>query len=631
MSARGAKWTRRGLLGASASWALALSLKPSGMASAESTAQNARPGARARPNIVLFVPDELRADALACYGNPVVRTPHFDRLAKMGTRFESCHVQFPVCGASRCSLATGWPTSVRGHRSLYYFLKPNEPNLFRYLRQAGYDVFLFGKNDVLAPETLADSVTEWRNPRNPAAEFAAIDKPQFPNTMLLPPGGDRRGTVDYAVIQLAIQVLERRQTERPFCLFLALFEPHPPYTISADFYDLYHPSDIPSLAPPGLPRRPRFHAALRELSGLTQLTDAEFRKVRAVYYGQVSYSDWLLGELVEALDRTGHWRDTALMVCSDHGDYAGDYGLVEKWPSGLEDCLTHVPLIARIPGGTPGHVSPELVELFDVMPTCLDLAGTKATHTHFARSLMPQLHGSAGDPQRAAFTEGGYNTYEPQAFEPIIEGLYGPKTRLQNEQPETITRCASVRTRRYKYIARPNDQSELYDCERDPRQENNLFGDSSARAVQEEHERRLTNWYIDTTVFRPRSGIRAVPRSSTALPSSSASRRWEPPRSLGTERFHGAGGRFARAGVAGVWWARMRILPASYSSADSTPTSLRRPCSRISSRRCSARVRRRAASASRMCAMSLARKGRSARKVPIPPVNSSTRTAPCAL
>src|SRR5438067_13476637 len=101
MSARGAKWTRRELLGASASWALALSLKPAGMASAESTAQNARPGARARPNIVLFVPDELRADALACYGNPVVRTPHFDRLAKMGTRFESCHVQFPVRSEER--------------------------------------------------------------------------------------------------------------------------------------------------------------------------------------------------------------------------------------------------------------------------------------------------------------------------------------------------------------------------------------------------------------------------------------------------------------------------------------------------------------------------------------------------
>src|SRR5437660_11357269 len=131
MSARGAKWTRRELLGASASWALALSLKPAGMASAESTAQNARPGARARPNIVLFVPDELRADALACYGNPVVRTPHFGRLAKMGTRLESSPVQFPVCGASRCGLAAGWPSSLRGQRRLWYSLKPSARNLVR--------------------------------------------------------------------------------------------------------------------------------------------------------------------------------------------------------------------------------------------------------------------------------------------------------------------------------------------------------------------------------------------------------------------------------------------------------------------------------------------------------------------
>jgi arylsulfatase A-like enzyme len=484
------------VLGVSASWALAMSLKKSGASTA---------GAR-RPNIILFMPDELRADALGCYGNALIKTPHFDRLAQSGTRFENCHVQFPVCAASRCSMVTGWPTSVRGHRSLYYFLKPDEPNMFRYLRQAGYDVFMFGKNDVLAPETLAGSLTQWRNPRSPAAEFAAIDKPQFPTTMLLPASGERRGTGDYAAVRLAVEVLERRESERPFCIFLALFEPHPPYTVPADFYDLYDPSDIRSLTPPGLPRRPLFHTALRELSGLNQVPEAQFRKLRAVYYGQVSYSDWLLGELMEAMSRTGHDRDTALLLCSDHGDYTGDYGLVEKWPAGLEDCLTHVPLIARIPGGRPGTVSRELIELFDIMPTCLDLAGTKATHTHFARSLIPQLHGSAGDPRRAAFTEGGYNTYEPQAFEPIIEGLYGPKTRLQNERPETVTRCAAVRTDRYKYIARPNDQSELYDCAQDPMLRNNLFGDSSMRDIQEALQARLTNWYIDT------SGVPALER-----------------------------------------------------------------------------------------------------------------------
>lgn len=502
MSADGESWNRREVLGASACLAFALTLKKSAFADAGAPAVPPA-GTRRQPNIIVFMPDELRADALACYGNPLTRTANFDRLAQSGTRFASCHVQFPVCGASRCSLLTGWPTSVRGHRSLYYFLKLHEPNMFRYLRQAGYDVFLFGKNDVLAPETFADSVTEWRNPRSPGKEFAAIDKPQRPTTMLLPPGGDRRETVDYAVLQLALGVLQRRETARPFCLFLALFEPHPPYTIPADFYDLYRPADIAPLAPADLPHRPRFHAALREYCGLTGVSDTELRKVRAVYYGQVSYADWLLGELLQALERTGRSRDTALIVCSDHGDYSGDYGLIEKWPSGLEDCLTHVPLIARIPGGQPGNTSGELVELYDVMPTCLELAGTKAAHTHFARSLLPQLHGARGDPQRAAFTEGGYNAYEPQAFEPIIEGLYGPKTRLQNEHPETITRCAAVRTARYKYIARPNDQSELYDCERDPLQLRNRFGEASVHEVQSQLQARLTNWYINTTGIPP--------------------------------------------------------------------------------------------------------------------------------
>jgi arylsulfatase A-like enzyme len=510
VTSAGSRWTRREVLGA-ASAAVSLSLAARTSARAAQDARNER--AR-RPNIILFMPDELRADALGCYGNPLVRTPHFDHLAQTGTRFASCHVQFPVCAASRCSMVTGWPTSVRGHRSLYYFLQPDEPNMFRYLLEAGYDVYMFGKNDVLAPQTIAGSLTEWRNPRPPAAEFAAIDKPQRPTTMLLPPAGDRRSTVDFAAIRLAVEVLERKQKDRPFCILLSLFEPHPPYTISADFYDLYRPSEVPALAPPGLPRRPRFHEAMRQYAGLTNVTDAEFRKVRAVYYGQVSYSDWLLGELLEAIDRTNHTRDTALFVCSDHGDYCGDYGLVEKWPSGLEDCLTHVPLIARIPGGVAGHAAGELVELYDIMPTCLELAGTHATHTHFARSLMPQLRGSPGDTARAAFAEGGYNSYEPQAFEPIIDGLYGPKTRLQNERPETVSRCAAVRTQRHKLIVRPNDQSELYDCQQDPMQKNNLFAATSLRDIQAQLQTRLTNWYVDTSGVPP---VKRDPRGAAVL------------------------------------------------------------------------------------------------------------------
>jgi arylsulfatase A-like enzyme len=498
--------SRRDLLRAVAATAASAAFAP-GLASSQwqSTAS-----CGPRLNLILFFPDEMRADALGCYGNPLVRTPNFDTLARAGTRFENCHAQHPVCGASRCSLLTGWPASVHGHRSLYYFLRPDEPNLFRYLKQAGYDVLWFGKNDALASQTFQDSVTEWHDaPSVPvraapgAGAGTAIHEASTPTTLLLPGGADRRSTPDYLLLRQAIQRLERRETDRPFCLFLPLVEPHPPYRAPEGFDTLYAPGDLPQLVPPGLPGKPSFHAAMRQAYGLTSVSDRVLRQVRATYYGQVSYSDWLLGELLEALDRTGRAQDTALFVASDHGDYAGDYGLVEKWPSGLESCLTHVPLMARIPGGAPEGVCREMVELFDLMPTLLELAGTRATHTHFARSLVPQLHGAAGDPQRAAFSEGGYNPYEPQAFEPRLGGLYGPKTDLQNRQPGTVSRCAAVKTTRHTFIARPGGVSELYDRIKDPHETRNLIDSHAHASIRESLQVRLMSWYINTTGVPP--------------------------------------------------------------------------------------------------------------------------------
>ncbi|HET6567897.1 MAG TPA: sulfatase-like hydrolase/transferase [Rhodothermales bacterium] len=486
-----------------------------------------------RPNLILFMPDELRADALACYGNPVTKTPNFDRLASEGAKFDNCHVQFPVCGASRCSMLTGWPTSVRGHRSLYYFLRPEEPNLFRYLKQSGYDVFWFGKNDALAAECFYDSVTEWSEQGNPIPSSgggarrvgSATGETPGSYSFLFPPGGDRREMHDYALLRAAIDVLERKESDRPFCIFLPTAEPHPPYTVPADFYDMYSPSSLPPLIPPGLPDRPSFHEGIRETYGLTKLSPETFRKIRAVYYGQVSYTDWLLGELLEAVDRTNHSRDTAIFVLSDHGDYAGDYGLVEKWPSGLEDALTHVPLIARVPGGTSGVGAPEMVELYDVMQTCLDLAGVSAQHTHFARSLLPQISGQPGDPGRAAFSEGGYNVYEPQCFEPSGAGggPYTGKIALQNERPQAISRSAMVRTRAGKLIVRPNGQSELYRYSTDPRETENLFGQRSAATLQTELQQRLLDWYIDTT------GIAPMDKDPRNMPPFYPSRQQPPP------------------------------------------------------------------------------------------------------
>jgi choline-sulfatase len=171
--------------------------------------------------------------------------------------------------------------------------------------------------------------------------------------------------------------------------------------------------------------------------------------------------------------------------------------------------LTHIPLIARVPGNKQGHVSSEIVELYDVMATCLELAGIEARHTHFARSLSPQLSGAPGDPKRAAFCEGGYNTYEPQCFEPIQDfsnpnNIYYPKIKLQNEHPETITRTTMIRTREAKLIRRPDGQSEFYDLTRDPRELHNAFGDASYANQRLELDSQLLDWYIRTSDVAPR-------------------------------------------------------------------------------------------------------------------------------
>jgi choline-sulfatase len=474
------------------------------------TALQAQAQPARKPNFIFYMPETLRAESLACYGHPLVRTPNFDRFASQGVRFEQCHVQNTVCGPSRCSLMTGWPVHVRGHRSLYYFLHPDEPNLFRYLKQNGYDVYWYGKNDLLAPESFHDSVTEW-GPRPARGKgggnpFAKDDAHFY--SFLNSPGGDRRETGDWAQVEAAIKILER-DSARPFCIYLPLGFVHPPFTAPKDFYDLYDPAKLPPLRPADLPNKPNFYDAIRKTRRLDRLTDADFRKIQAVYLGMISYSDWMFGELLAALDRTRHASDTAVFVFSDHGEWGGDYGLVEKWPSACDGVLEHIPLLVRAPGVHAGHASREIVELYDVMATVLEMAGIAPAHTHFAQSLMPQLHGSPGDPRRAAFCEGGYNTNEPQCFEPLEDfqspaNIYYPKVHLQNEHPETVTRATMIRTLDFKLVSRPDGVSELYDLKQDPRELHNLYGNRGYASQQEQLQRRMLDWYIRTADVAPK-------------------------------------------------------------------------------------------------------------------------------
>jgi choline-sulfatase len=189
---------------------------------------------------------------------------------------------------------------------------------------------------------------------------------------------------------------------------------------------------------------------------------------------------------------------------------------VEKWSAAADDTLLRVPLILRVPGGASGRCVPELVELFDLFATVMELAGIEPRHTHFATSLLPQADGAPGDPGRAAFAEGGYD--EPHAFEPLKEfpeeHIYAPKIHLEAEQPATIARTAVIRTREFKLAYRPAGESELYDLSRDPLELDNLFEAAAYAPQRQELMNRLLEWHVRTSGVIPMGmgSERALPR-----------------------------------------------------------------------------------------------------------------------
>ncbi|MCB0188812.1 MAG: sulfatase-like hydrolase/transferase, partial [Caldilineaceae bacterium] len=201
-------------------------------------------------NFIIFQPDELRAESVGCYGHPLAPTPNIDALAAQGTRFDQCHVQHSVCTPSRCSMMTGWYPHVSGHRTLWHLLRPDEPNMLKYLKQAGYTVLMYGKNDLLAQESFADSVTEakshgggkfGKNPFEP-------DDPRFYSFLFEPYDGPLEAHGDYANVHAAIDFLHTKPQE-PFCLFLPLTYPHCPYSAPQPWHDLINPDDLPPLRP----------------------------------------------------------------------------------------------------------------------------------------------------------------------------------------------------------------------------------------------------------------------------------------------------------------------------------------------------------------------------------------------
>lgn len=482
-----------------------------------------------KPNIIIFNPDEMRWDAMSHMGNPAAKTPFLDEFARNeAVSFSNAYCQNPVCVPSRCSFFTGLYPHVNGHRTMQHLLHQSDSTLLSELKNAGYYVWMNDRNDLLAgqvpgimgahaDEVFYASLTEPApGPENPNVRGELGDKNYYSHFTgrLRTDGQGRNYNSDDATVDAAIDRILHPVDDKPLCMFLGLMFPHTPYGVEEPYFSAIDRKALPRRAGIGT-HKPRIEARLREYMGMEGYSEADWDELRAVYLGMCSKVDDQFRRLCQALKDAGIYDNTAIFFFSDHGDYAGDYGIPEKSQNTFEDCLTRVPLLIKPPKGEPVDpgVTDSFAELVDFYATAMDYAGVEPDHDHFGKSLRPVLEDRTASVREAVFCEGGRMPYEYQCDEyhaaagagAIPRGsMYWPRQNAQLDD-EAHIKGTMVRDRDYKYVHRANGAHEFYDLAADPLEEHNVYGNPRYGAQVLRFREQLLDWYQTTCDTVPRT------------------------------------------------------------------------------------------------------------------------------
>lgn len=369
-----------------------------------------------RPNIILICADQWRSDCLSIAGHSNVRTPYLDSLANTGVRFTNAYSATPTCVPARMALMTGLSQSQ--HRRVGYqdgVQFDIEETLARQLKGAGYQTQAIGKmhywpertragfDDVLLhdgylhhsrdrsrPVEFYDDYLPWlREQAGVSAVADYLDNGLDCNSMVARPWDlpEHLHPTNWVVSE-AIRWMYRRESDLPFLLYLSFHRPHAPYDPPAWAFEQYLHHD---LEPPVQGDWAGDYAPFRDDHNPSALVanypPDSIHRARAGYYGHISHIDQQISRFVQALKEFGAGENTYVCFISDHGDMLGDHGL---WRKGYPyEASAGIPFILQGPGIPAGHAVEAIVELRDVMPTLLELAGAAIPSRVEGQSLVP--------------------------------------------------------------------------------------------------------------------------------------------------------------------------------------------------------------------------------------------------
>ncbi|MCH2176931.1 MAG: sulfatase [Lentisphaeria bacterium] len=444
------------------------------------------------PNILFISIDDLRNE-LGIYGQTPVKSPHIDQLAKEGLVFDNAYTQVALCSPARTTVMTGVRPATHKVMNLQtHFRKalPDVVTLAQFFKQQGYMTQAIGKiyhrglddKPSWTEKTRMGHLGGYQNPVTVKSIKerlkTAKEKGLKGKALRLATKGPAYESVDVADdayndganTSFAIRQLKSlAKNKQAFFLAMGYYKPHLPFNAPKKYWDLYNEDEIaaPAITVPPKDSHDKFTLAkwgeIRSYQGVPQegpMLKEMIPKLRHGYLACVSYIDAQIGRLMEALKETGLDKNTIVILWSDHGFKIGEYGAWCKHSNMEID--NRVPLILKVPGELGNKRTDALVELVDIYPSLVELAGFKQPKHLEGKSFAALIKTPKLDWKTAAFSQ------------------YNRGSNIMGY---------SIRTAKYRYTEWTKIESgkvvfkELYDQQNDPLESQNIANQEQAKEL----------------------------------------------------------------------------------------------------------------------------------------------------
>jgi len=502
-------------------------------------------------NILFIMLDQLRADALSCYGNSLVDTPNIDRLAAKGVQFNRCYIQGTSCGNSRASYYTG--RHVRSHGASWngWATRADELTMADHLLPCGLQTYLMGKTHMkpdlagmarlgIEPQSelgrfisnagfsngehddglhtigsagsyggvepayfdylrrqgyaAANPWAQWANAMTD--EAGVLRNGMFLKHAHLPAGIDKAHSETAYTTDRAIDMIKQMDASS-WCLHVSYIKPHWPLAAPEPYHQMYRGMDLPTPNKSDSEKHqahPLYQAFMQQPHSKTYAQDDFRNHALPTYYGLVKEIDDNLGRLFASLEQQGQSERTMIVLTSDHGDYFGDHWLGEK--DLFHDPVTRVPLIIMDPtsaaDGSRGTQCDELTCAIDLVPTFVEWAGGEPQWQWLeGQSLLPVLHHSPSSQQTqpAVMSTSAARSYVVSECDYSAMGFAGALGRNSYN-----ARMTMLFDGRYKYIHCLGFKPMLYDLQEDPQERVDLGRDKGYVDVRSQLTEQMMDW-----------------------------------------------------------------------------------------------------------------------------------------